>query len=393
MSLADLSLILAAGAGVYLAWQQNQIFKQQNAIFAAQAGVAMPEQPKKRLLRYWPIFAMVVVAIGVGTLLIFDRIGSTNKPAGAVAVAVPWIIVLGCVFIIAFLSTREKGQTRQSRLTIHSATYGARLPGAKHYDVTNCLRQMIQGDSLVFQIQNGNFVIGGHNYVPTDPREGEKKWLEVSYSFDDGPSVSVFRREDHRLILPEDEFLKGELREAQQQVTSRDTDIKNALRDTWECSKAKDAALKELQELKATNRLQPRQRDLFSPLQIEAFTIAKDLRDFLAGLPPFPSDPPQDFGEDYSAYLVRLIDVRPKIQGPWRQKLFHGYANRKFGERITALMHRAGEQVEYPAFVPAFAEKAPISADDVRKLAQQMEMMAIWINRKERGETDLLGAN
>jgi hypothetical protein len=53
-------------------------------------------------------------------------------------------------------------------------------------------------------------------------------------------------------------------------------------------------------------------------------------------------------------------------------------------------MHRAGEEVEYPAFVPSFAEKPPMSADDIRKLAQQMEMMAIWINRKERNEVDLL---
>ena len=124
---------------------------------------------------------------------------------------------------------------------------------------------------------------------------------------------------------------------------------------------------------------------ILTPIQ-----IAKDLRDFLASLPPFPSDPAQNPGEESPECLVRFYQARTEELGKWRARLMHGYANRKFGDRITALMHRAGEEVEYPAFVPSFAEKPPMSADDVRKLARQMEMMAIWINRKERNEVDLL---
>jgi len=130
---------------------------------------------------------------------------------------------------------------------------------------------------------------------------------------------------------------------------------------------------------------------ILTPLQIDAFTLAKELRDFLASLPPFPSDPTQNPGEDTAEYLVRFHAVRTEEQGRWRQRLMHGYANRKFGERITVLMHRAGEEAEYPAYVPTFAEKPPMSEDDVRKLAQQMEMVAIWINRKQRNEVNLLG--
>jgi hypothetical protein len=138
---------------------------------------------------------------------------------------------------------------------------------------------------------------------------------------------------------------------------------------------------------------------LFSPLQIEAFTLAKELRDFLASLPPFPSNPVQRPGEDDYQFAERLHNsedserlnaTRGERQGQWRLKLMHGYANRKFGERITTLMHRAGEELEYPAYVPNFAEKPPICEDDVRKLAQQMEMVGIWINRKVRNEVDLL---
>ena len=129
---------------------------------------------------------------------------------------------------------------------------------------------------------------------------------------------------------------------------------------------------------------------LFSQLQIEAFTLAKELRDFLANMPSFPSDPIQNAGEENVDFLERLMDIRADKQGQWRAKLMHGYANRKFGERITALMHRAGEDLGYPPYVPDFAEKSPMSEDDVRKLAQQMEMVGIWINRKVRNEVDLL---
>lgn len=129
---------------------------------------------------------------------------------------------------------------------------------------------------------------------------------------------------------------------------------------------------------------------LFTPLQIEAFSIAKDLRDFLASLDPFPADPVRNPGESNNDYMARLITVRSDRQGKWRLKLMNGYANRKFGQRITALMHRAGEEVEYPAYVPNYAETPPMNQDDIRKLAQQMEMVAIWINRKERNEVNLL---
>jgi len=126
---------------------------------------------------------------------------------------------------------------------------------------------------------------------------------------------------------------------------------------------------------------------LLSSIQIEALTIAKELRDFLANMPPFPSDPVQNAGEDNLDFLDRLMDMRNR-QEPWKAKLGHGYANRRFGERITSLMHRAGEEEDYPAYVPYYAEKLPLSADDIRKLAQDMEGVAIWVNRKEDGEAN-----
>ena len=85
--------------------------------------------------------------------------------------------------------------------------------------------------------------------------------------------------------------------------------------------------------------------------------------------------------EDESEYMTRvlnsdhlrhLFETRAERQVPWRKKLFHGYANRKFGERITSLMHRAGEELDFPAYIPNFAEKSPMSEDDIRRLAQHL---------------------
>lgn len=128
---------------------------------------------------------------------------------------------------------------------------------------------------------------------------------------------------------------------------------------------------------------------LFTPLQIEAFTLAKDLRDFYASLAPFPENPAPNEGtaED----MVRYVGWSDQ-QGKWRQKLLHAYANRKFGERITKLMHQMGEEFEYPAYAPDYAEDLRIPGkDSIPKLAQDMEMLAIWINRKQRNEVYIKG--
>jgi hypothetical protein len=434
-----------------------------------------------------------------------------------------------------------------SKLTIHSAIYRALVPDAKVIDVTDCLKGMIAGNGLVLQIQNENFRVGDRNWVENDPCNGEKKWLQVEYSFDGRPRRTIERREDYRLVLPEDTFIKAEIErigdEARREKIQQDSDLWRAQESRRQCEEERQAALasigglnanpslsslfsplqievlhlsRDLQRLRkdaepapefqdagpmkngedsrtwtiqkliethvwsneyaiwarkfiysyeaqfahrvrnimtsigqATglvvfplkpytetvrpgddfqqlldilmdffsklenpNRRQvdtmlesiapPSEHTLFSPLQIEAFTLAKELRDFYAFLGPFPSDPVQYPGEDEPEYLERLHNpeklgelfaARREQQGRWQQKLSHGFANRQFGQRITALMHRAGEEfnLDYPALLPSWAGIAPpLSADGIPKLAQEMEMVAIWINRKQRNEVDLL---
>jgi len=276
-------IVVGGIAAIYFAQQQNNIFKEQNRIFAAQAGVKIPEPPpRNRFGLYWPALIAFLVALGVGIFIARLDL-SAPKPVGAMMAAAPWTVAVMLVFSTAYLWKQSKGSEHDIK------ALQARI-------------EQLRSESVSIAV-NGTLVAG--------PALCQEQRTEMSHG-------------------------------------------------------------------------------LLNPLQIEALKIAKDLRDFLASLQPIPSDPTQTPGEENPQYLVRFYQARTEEQGKWRAKLMHGYANRKFGERITMLMHRAGEEVEYPAFVPSFAEKPPMSADDVRKLAQQMEMMAIWINRKERNEVDLL---
>jgi hypothetical protein len=70
-----------------------------------------------------------------------------------------------------------------SKLIIHSADYRAIYGGGDIYEVSRCLQQMIIGHCLEFDIENHNFVAGGHNCVPKDPKSGERKRLRVFRDF------------------------------------------------------------------------------------------------------------------------------------------------------------------------------------------------------------------
>lgn len=248
---------------------------------------------------------------------------------------------------------------RPSKLQIISALYRVPTGEGEQYDVSECLKRLIAGDSLVIDIENHSFVAGGVNYVPSDPKIDFKKWLRVEYRYGNRPTTfTVERIEGTRMVLPEDTFIQACIENAQAQLE----EVNNKLK-------------------------------LFSPLQLEAFTLAKELRDFYASLGPYPSDPTQNPGEDTAQYLVRFYEVRTEKRRTWEHKLSHGFANRQFGQRITALLHRAGEEFNlvYPALLSSWTGIAPpLSADGIPKLAQEMEMVANWINRRQYNETELL---
>src|ERR1035441_287504 len=96
-----------------------------------------------------------------------------------------------------------------SKLVIHWANYqAADNAGGEVYQVHDFLRQIISGDSLVFDIENHNFKIGDKDFVPHDPLTGKEKRLQVNYSYGGNPPVTTERREHGRLLLPEDSKIK-----------------------------------------------------------------------------------------------------------------------------------------------------------------------------------------
>jgi hypothetical protein len=270
----------------------------------------------------------------------------------------------------------------RSRLKIISAHYG--VEGISDPDVTHFLEERVYGNALAEPI-------GADLFHGLDPVDGKNKRLKVHYSFD-GREAMITRPQYAMLILPEDSFLTQQLDQIKQThqdemrrlEVSNNAYLSNAQEARRQCEEERREVLRQLDETKG-------QLTILSPIQLEALALAKDLRDFLASLEPFPDDPKQEPGESTVDHLTKFISVRAEKQAKWGQKLMHGYANRGFGARITALMHRAGEEVDYPAHVPNYAETITPTKDGIPKLAQQMEMVAIWINRKQRNEVNLLG--
>jgi hypothetical protein len=175
-----------------------------------------------------------------------------------------------------------------SKLSIVSADYGT---GDGREDVTECLKQMVSGDSLVLKVENHSFVVGGRNYVPEDPKRGAVKYLRITYSYGSGNSVTIERPEGSLTVLPEDTYLK-------------------------------DVA------------------SLFNPLQSEALRLARDLEVFLSGMGEWPHKGERFKGggaEEYQLFCDTLYADRV----PWIQRLKHGYALELEG-RVGDMIHRLG---------------------------------------------------
>jgi len=256
---------------------------------------------------------------------------------------------------------RRLSTPHELRLEIISASWG--IEGIEVYDVKPELVEKQHGNSLVERVTVGLF----HGRDPV--KDNPNKVLKVRYSFD-GQETTIIRREWSWVALPENRLLEDRLGRLQWEL---------------EQAKAKSVAGQEAAKQPLNN--------LLSPLQIEALTLAKELRDFIAAMPLYPSGPTQDPGEDDHTFMMRHISEQSTLRLKWQQKLEHAYANRGIGPRITSFLHRFAEAFDdAPVGNASYAEDLGFPTDDktIPKLAQQMEMIAIWINRKERGEVNLL---
>lgn len=236
-------------------------------------------------------------------------------------------------------------QKPPSKLVIHSANYAAVNGKGKTCDVTKFMRQIIVGDCLVHDIESHSFQIGGENFVPKDPCFGEPKRLQVTYSYDGEPETTVERPEHSRIVLPQDTGI----------------DKLSALLKIAES--VRDGTLVD--------------GPLFSPLQLEAFRLAKELRTFLEGLGLKPS-------VDKSKYPVTpegLEDfVRDSLrtEDPWLNKLQHGYAA-QFSARIDNIMHRlAAESLR--DFKLEQSAKSVYDDSQVLDIAERIQLLAVKLD-------------
>ena len=210
-----------------------------------------------------------------------------------------------------------------SKLVIHSAKYYA-PKSDERYDVTDFLSQIIVGDSVAFQIENHNFVVNDHNYVPKDPAPSKTKWLKVEYSFNHGPTCSLQRPEHSLLVLPEDPYLKTQATEANPQSSDQ---------------------------------------GLFTTVQIEAFRLASDIRKFEKEIGPRPTIPMSEYHGPHG--VAGGLTFQQNTESAWVERLASGYVLR-FASKVKELRFRFGAAgVDAPYRLDRFMENI-ISETDLQ---------------------------
>ena len=109
--------------------------------------------------------------------------------------------VIGGIAAWVSRSNPTPSKPYMAKLHIHSAMYGT--SPANDIDVCDVLQKHTR-DALAVLVSNNLF---GH-----DPAEGHPKRLEVKYSYGNGAVVTTTRAEGSRLVLPEDSWMKGEIK-------------------------------------------------------------------------------------------------------------------------------------------------------------------------------------
>jgi hypothetical protein len=120
---------------------------------------------------------------------------------------------------------------------------------------------------------------------------------------------------------------------------------------------------------------------LFSPLQIEAFELARDMRGFLHNLGPRPdADWPEVKDSDPDWTAKRLLE-RNRVQGPWVQRLMHGYA-REYAPRVKTLMHLIGETGLAVSQLASYTEGAS-NEHHVLAVARVLDTLAVELSYQQ----------
>lgn len=178
---------------------------------------------------------------------------------------------------------------------------------------------------------------------------------------------------------PEDELEADRQRREKSQLES---DLWRAQESRRMCDEERREVLRELKELKL----------VLSPVQLESLQLAKELRDLNADLGPYP-DGVLDPNETDPARAAEAMAANFRREMKWQQRFLAAYADSDVAKRITSLMNRLGRQYDdFSIWPPDYSpEKIKPSKNALPGMAQRLEMIVIWINRRERNEVHLLG--
>jgi hypothetical protein len=132
------------------------------------------------------------------------------------------------------------------------------------------------------------------------------------------------------------------------------------------------SALEMLPVLGADNADRSQHKSLFDPLQIEAFQLARELREWMKELGP--RLPARTEDEDPEDYLKRQF----ALDGEWSTKFTFGYRNR-FADRVVNLACRFAENGAPRDFTLEGARHV-ISEDQVADIARRLQLLAAQID-------------
>jgi hypothetical protein len=254
----------------------------------------------------WPIrVSLKVLAVATLSMLVGQLVGRdiAGYRANSEISSVQWWLFGLTLLLIVVVMSAALSKSKPSKLVIHWANYRAVEGGGEEFQVGDFLRQIISGDSLLFDIENHSFVIGDKNFVPRDPLWGKEKRLQVNYSYRGNPPVTTERREHGRLLLPEDskiKWLTGEVERINKlylEANQRASKLQNELADCQNRTSQIERVLSTRPELPLT------------ALQVEAMQLSSELLDFLRrlGPPPAPKYTAEEIDKMTGAQMEALI--------------------------------------------------------------------------------------
>lgn len=116
---------------------------------------------------------------------------------------------------------------------------------------------------------------------------------------------------------------------------------------------------------------------LFSPLQVDIFRLAKELREFIDKAEPYPEKAAYGYKGDRVPDDAKNIHAYHEAKQAVDARLVFGY-QRQFSSRVRDVLLRAGE-ANYPLFDPDWGEHVR-DKDGFRKMAADLEMTALWFS-------------